>query len=300
MEKRERTRLARLVLCGFLALAMGAAADQTQTQTERDAPGASLGLASVTNLRDVGGYATRDGLVVRTRLLYRSNQLSHIAPDDLETIASLGLRTVYDLRTADERAALPDELPQGLESTWLDVLGDGVHLAPAQLGRLLENPEEANAALGGGKVEGMLAAAYRDIVSLSSAREAFRKLFVEIASEDNLPALFHCTTGKDRTGWVAAALLSLLDVPEEVIFEDFLRSNDFILPAYQGHTDAFVAGGGEAAIPRALFGVKSEYLEAAFDEMRTRYGTIEGYFSEALGIDAAGQESLRYLFLERP
>jgi protein-tyrosine phosphatase len=108
---------------------------------------------------------------------------------------------------------------------------------------------------------------------------------------------FHCTTGKDRTGWAAAALLTLLGVPKDQVVEDYLRSNDYILPAYQKVIDAFVAGGGDPAIPRAILGVKEEYLDAAFDEMQTKYGTIEGYFSDGLGIDAAQQQALRDLYL---
>ena len=114
-----------------------------------------------------------------------------------------------------------------------------------------------------------------------------------------MPALFHCTTGKDRTGWAAAALLTLLGVPEETVLEDYLRSNDYILPLYEKEIQAFVAGGGESSIPQAIFGVRTEYLEASFKEMRTRYGTIERYFSKALGIDAAAQRSLRDLYLVR-
>jgi protein-tyrosine phosphatase len=145
----------------------------------------------------------------------------------------------------------------------------------------------------------MFVQAYRDFVSLPSARKALRRLFLEIARPDNLPALFHCTTGKDRTGWAAAALLSLLGVPEDTILEDFLRSNDFILPAYQKQIDAFVAAGGDPAIPSAILGVRPQYLKAALDEMTTRYGTIEGYFSKALEIDAAGRKALRDLYLAR-
>lgn len=79
--------------------------------------------------------------------------------------------------------------------------------------------------------------------------------------------------------------------------EDYLRSNDYILPAYQKAIDAFVAGGGDPAIPRAILGVKKEYLNAAFDEMKTKYGTIERYFSEGLGVDADKQKTLRDLYL---
>ena len=93
-------------------------------------------------------------------------------------------------------------------------------------------------------------------------------------------------------------MLSLLGVPENVIFDDFLRSNDYILPAYQGTIDAFTKAGGDRTVTQAILGVKTEYLRASFDEMHTRYGTIEDYFAKALGIDASGQQSLRELYLK--
>ena len=84
---------------------------------------------------------------------------------------------------------------------------------------------------------------------------------------------------------------------EETVMKDYLRSNDNILPFYKDRIDAFVAAGGDRDIIEAILGVKAEYLKAAFDEMRKRYGTIENYFSEGLGIDAAGQQALRDLYL---
>ena len=251
----------------------------------------------VANLRDVGGYRTRDGLVVRAKPLYCSNQLSRISPDDLKKIAALGLKNDYDLRTASEREPAPDELPPGVNYVWLNVLVDSGQSGPAQIIKLLQNPKEANANLGGGKAEAMMAKAYREFVTLPSARKAFRQLFVDLGKEGDLPALFHCTTGKDRTGWAAATLLSLLGVPEEVILDDYLRSNDYILPAYQKTIDAFIKAGGDPAITQAILGVKAEYLKAAFDEMTSKYGTIEDYFSKALEIDSAGQRALRDRFL---
>jgi hypothetical protein len=80
------------------------------------------------------------------------------------------------------------------------------------------------------------------------------------------------------------------------VFADYLRTNDYLLPYYQQAIDGFVAGGGNRAIPVAIFGVKRAYLEAAFDEMHKRYDSIENYFAEGLGIDAAGQQALRDLF----
>jgi protein-tyrosine phosphatase len=260
-------------------------------------PGQNLGIASVPNLRDLGGYTTSDGAAVAGGLVYRSNQLSGISPGDMAKLAALELRTAFDLRTAEEREARPEELPPDVGYVVLDVLADSPQAGPAQLERLMQNPEEANAALGGEKVEEGFRQSYREFVSLPSARSEFSKLFLALGDDEQLPALFHCTTGKDRTGWAAAALLSLLGVPRDIVIEDYLRSNDYILPAYQEAIDAFVAAGGDPSIPPAILGVKEEYLDAAFDEMETTYGTIERYFSEGLGIDAAHQEALRDLYV---
>jgi len=260
-------------------------------------PGRNIGIASIPNLRDLGGYSTTDGAVVASGLVYRANQLSGISPEDMAQLGALGLKTAYDLRTAEEREKRPDELPAGVEYVWLDVLADSPQAGPAQLEKLMQNPAEANAALGGGRVEAKFQQSYREFVSLPSAKAEFSKLFRGIADRQRLPAVFHCTTGKDRTGWAAASLLTLLGVPQDQVYADYLRSNDYILPAYQQVIDGFVAAGGDAEIPRAILGVKKEYLDAAFEEMRMQYGSIENYFAEGLGINAAEQEALRTLFV---
>ena len=259
-------------------------------------PGLSLGIASVPNLRDLGGYMTRDSAIVVRGLVYRSNQLAPISPNDMDKLAQLGLKNDYDLRTEAERTLLPDQLPPGVDNIWLNVLEDHSGSGPAQLLELLKNPKEANVSLGGGKIEAMFEESYREFVTLPSAKTAYRELFISLGERNKLPALFHCTTGKDRTGWAAAALLTLLDVPKKTVMEDYLRSNEYILPLYQKEIDTFTAEGGESSIIHAILGVKAEYLEAAFDEMLTKYGTIENYFSEAFGIDLTMQKDLGNLY----
>jgi protein-tyrosine phosphatase len=106
--------------------------------------GQSLGIASVPNLRDLGGYATAEHARVRDQVLYRSNQLAPISPQDRERIAALGLRSDFDLRTQEERAAHPDELPPEVADVWLNVLADEQTASSATLGTLLRNPSEAN------------------------------------------------------------------------------------------------------------------------------------------------------------
>ena len=260
-------------------------------------PGQSLGIKSVPNLRDLGGYTTSDGSTVASGLVYRSNQLYHVSADDMKKLAGLRLKTAFDLRTFDERSSRPGEVPQGVSYSWLDVVADAPQSGPAQLEKLMEDPKKANAELGGGKVEESFEAAYREFVSLPSARLEFRKLFLAMGDRSQLPTLFHCTTGKDRTGWAAAALLTLLGVPEDKVYEDYLRSNEYILPAYKKVIDQFVEKGVDRQIPEAIFGVRKEYLDAAFDEMKKKYGSIEKYFSEGLGIGDEQQRAIRELYL---
>jgi len=260
-------------------------------------PGQSLGIASIPNLRDLGGYETSDGKSIKRGLVYRSNQLSGISPEDMQNLAALGLQGSYDLRTTEEREARPEELPPGVNYIVVDVLEDSPGAGPAQLEKLMGDPKAANVELGGGQVEAGFQESYREFVSLSSAQREFGKIFVALGNRQDVPALFHCTTGKDRTGWAAAAFLTLLGVPKESVYGDYLRSNDYILPAYQEVIDGFVAAGGDVEIPKAIFGVKKEYLDAAFDEMENEYGSIEQYFSKALGIDAEQQQALRSMYL---
>jgi protein-tyrosine phosphatase len=265
------------------------------------APGDSLGLAlgmdTVPNLRDVGGYKTRDGKTVARGVAYRSDTFNPMSAEEIKRLERLALKNDYDLRTNAEVKAMPDELPPGVEYHQLNVLADEKGAAAAELEALLHQPKKANKVLGDGKIEAMFMQVYRAFITLPSAKQSYRALFQDLANPEMAPGVFHCTTGKDRTGWAAAALLTLLGVPAETVMADYMRTNDYTLPQFQHAIDAFVAGGGERSIALAVLGVKPEYLKASLDEMRKQYGSIEGYFSEGLGIDAEGQQALRERFL---
>ena len=256
-------------------------------------PGQSIAIASAPNLRDLGGWPTRGGGRVRAGLVYRSTELGGLAGADLAAFAELGIRSVYDLRTTAERVSLPDRLPPGTEYVVVDVLKNSADAAPAQLFKVLSDPKAAEETLGGGKGLTLFEGGYREIVSLSSARAGYHRLFSDLTREEHRPALFHCTTGKDRTGWAAAALLLLLGVADDLVMREYLLTNTQLLPAEKPLIDRFRAQGGDPDVLRPLVGVAPEYLQAALDEMRKEFGTIEGYFSEGLDLDEAAQEALR-------
>ncbi|MEO9329100.1 tyrosine-protein phosphatase [Gordonia aurantiaca] len=262
----------------------------------------AIPLATVPNLRDLGGWTTGDGRQVRSGLVYRSTELHRLAGDDRKKFESLGITTIFDLRTAAEREAAPDpELP-GVTDVPLDVLADSSTAIPAHLNEVLANPAmvaKANEALGGGKAETLIEGTYRQIVNLPSARAAYKKFYEDLAEPSTSgAALFHCTTGKDRTGWAAATFLSVLGVGRDEVFEDYLLTNDELIPALHPVFAAFENAGGDPEILSAILGVRREYLEGAFDEMTKEFGDVEGYFVEGLGLDSAVVETLRKRYLD--
>ena len=258
----------------------------------------TIAIASVANLRDVGGHSTRDGGRVRTGLLWRSAELDHVSAADAPALERLGIRTVFDLRTEDERVARPDRVPAGATYRVADVLSGAPGDSPAAMQRTFADPVAATRAFGDGRGVAFFRGVYRDLVVLDSARAAYGTVFQGLVGSAGRPALIHCTTGKDRTGWAAAALLLLLAVPAEVVMEDFLASTRALGPALQPFLDAFEARGGDPEVLRPLVGVHPEYLEIAMSEMSRAFGSIDGYFADGLGLDAAARRTLRTAFVE--
>ena len=256
-------------------------------------PGTLIEVASVPNFRDLGGYATADGRRVRPGVLYRSTALARLSDDDLPRVHALGLKTVFDLRTDAERDARPDRLPDGASLVVCDVMAGREDATPAQLGALLDDPVQAKELIGDGKSEEFMRAAYRQIVTTQTAHDAYRRLFTSLLDDGVPPALFHCTTGKDRTGWAAAATLLLLGVADDAVMEDYLLTNRYLLPALKFVFDRFETAGGDPELLRPILGVDASYLQTGLDELDAEFGTIEAYFADALGIDAAAQAELR-------
>lgn len=264
-----------------------------------ESAGRSLGIASLPNLRDVGGHVTPGGARVRTGLVFRSAALARLDGAESEAFAALGIRTVYDLRTAGERASAPDRLPSGTVHVVADVIADKDEGSPVQMLELLACPERAERELGGDRAHALWIGHYRDFVRLDSARAAYGNLFRGVAAEAGRPVLFHCSTGKDRTGWAAAALLLLLDVPYAAVLDDYLESARHVEPMLRPFADEYAARGGNPDLIRSIFATVPAYLEAALDEVRRQYGGLQGYFGDGLGIDPAMRATIREALLEQ-
>ncbi|WP_328892195.1 tyrosine-protein phosphatase [Streptomyces sp. NBC_00236] len=257
-------------------------------QTARAVPA-----ASVLNLRDLGGIALGPGRQVRPGVVLRSGQLSGHDPVHDATVAVLGIRTVVDLRTADERASAPDRLPPGARLFVADVLGDDPGVAPARLRALLADPVETERLLGGGKAEEMFAETYRQVVLSPRAAAAYRALLETAADDAARPVLFHCTTGKDRAGWGAVLLLLLLGASRDAVREEFLSVNPVMRVAFRPSVQSYLDAGGDPEIASAIIEVRPRYLDTALDAMDERWGGIDGYARDGLRIPEAALRRLR-------
>jgi protein-tyrosine phosphatase len=257
------------------------------------------GSPPLANLRDVGGHPVAGGGRVRAGLLYRSTDLGGLDGEGLGAVTRLGIRTVYDLRTADERKARPDRLPDGARLLVADVLADAAaEDRPFHLMTMMRDVPTVTAALADGGAVRYFEARYREFVHLDSARRGYGAMFRDLAAAASRPGLVHCTTGKDRTGWAVAAFLLLLGVPEESVLADYLASNQATEALFAQELEALSARGGDPELLRPLIGVRASYLEAALAEVRERFGDADTYFGSGLGVDAAARRALHVAFVE--
>ena len=217
-----------------------------------------LPVAGAANLRDLGGYTTRDGRALRWGVLYRSDALADLSDQDVAYLERLRLRRVVDFRSAAERERDPDRLPDGVTVVWQPIAGQG--LDPRQLqDRMLAGEVSADQAAAW-LVEGNRA-------FVSEFREVYARFLRELADPANLPTLFHCTAGKDRTGFAAALVLLALDVPRETAMRDYLLTNTFTQEKTRRTLQVIRLMSLFRADPddlQPLFEARESYLGAAF------------------------------------
>lgn len=231
-------------------------------------------LAGMDNFRDIAGttsaYTTSHDGTMRAGVFYRSNALTPTAAD-LATLNGLGISDVYDLRTPSEIASTPDTLPDGASYTNIDIIGSTTS------GSNITNISFSSAE----QARAMMQETNRAFVNDAGMRGQFAVLFNELAAADGA-ALFHCTAGKDRTGWTAAVLLSIAGVDEATIMSNYLATNDYTAARVAATLAAMPASMAEIYAP--LLGVEASYLQAGLDEISADYGNMENYLKQGLGL----------------
>ena len=218
-------------------------------------PGREIGLRGTENTRTLEGYRGLGGKTVNGRVL-RSDNLSKLTAADAQKLRKRGVVTVVDLRTGIEKQLQPNKKVPGARTVSADVLGGVSPLQMVDLGQ-----------------------AYTSFVTDRHARAQFRTTLLQIkdTAARGGTTLYHCSAGKDRTGWTSAVLLSILGVDRKTIDADFLASNHY----------------RHASSNDVLSGVNIAWLNSSFAAAKRKYGSMDGYVRKGLGLSAADVASLR-------
>jgi protein-tyrosine phosphatase len=137
----------------------------------------------------------------------------------------------------------------------------------------------------GGGAAGMMADLYRTFVHGAKQQAAFAQALRMIADPGQLPLLFHCSAGKDRTGWLSAVLLTVLGVDRDVIMADYLRTNEASTRLHQVVVGLLEGKVDDPEVILPMVQARAAYLEAAYAEADRRYGGLAGYLRDGLGVD---------------
>lgn len=235
-------------------------------------------LASSLNFRRVG---VPQGRGTPLKNIYRSDHLGALDAHDCEQIRALGITRVLDFRGVTERTSAECRLP--------DVTVLSLPIEPTIVQKLADLVAAGHRLTGADMIAHMQDT-YRGFVRHNTAR--FAEFFSHLLASDE-PTVFHCTAGKDRTGFAAALLLKAIDVPDDEVMEDYLLTNDRLeLPE-----------GSRLGLPReameVLWRVQPDFLQAAFEEVDALYGSLDAYLRDGLALGGAERERLTSLYSAR-
>ena len=244
-------------------------------------PSRSLNLIGASNFRDLGGYVGLDGRPLHWRKLFRSDHLAALTPADLAALADLGLSRAYDFRGVTERAAVPYDLA--------GVASHSLPIEPTVVQRM-KDLLEAGHRLTAQETVLLMQETYRAFVSDNGPR--FADLFKHLLASDT-PLVFHCTAGKDRTGFAAAMILMALGVPRPVVMQDYLLTNELL------RIESAPAYGVPIEVMQVLWRVQEDFLDAALHAVDADHGGVDKYLQNALGVGPLERKRLAELYLQK-
>jgi protein-tyrosine phosphatase len=253
--------------------------DAAQVKSMSESPARHLDLQGASNFRDVGGYPARDGRVLRWRRIFRSNHLGHLTSADIDIVRALGLRSAFDFRGVQERV--------GAACGLQEIVVYSLPIEPTVVASL--RAELAAGRLTAPLARDVMRESYRNYVRHNT--HSFRTLFGHLIA-DPAPLVIHCTAGKDRTGFACALILRSLDVPDDVIAEDYLLTNRFYRRDPASATDL------PDDVRQAIGTVDASFLAAGFDAVRAEYGDLESYFRDGLNVGERERAELKARYLQ--
>lgn len=264
--------------------------------------GQSLNLSGVVNARELGGYVAEDGRTVKKGILLRSGKLASGTEGDIQILRdTYNLGTVVDFRTSDEIASSPDPDIQSVANVQIRILDEsdsstnhsvtGIYGADpvTDMIKLVEN---------GTLSDDM----YVGTAFSQTAQDGYREFFdLLLNNTEGKSVLWHCTGGKDRAGVASVLVLSALGVDEETILSDFELTNAFNAERIQ-----YMAAEAEKKTKdktiiegvKTLTGVSRGFMKKMIDELKLKYGSVQNYLIEEIGLSQRHIQTLKDMYLE--
>lgn len=243
---------------------------------------------AIENFRDFGDYAAGQKRI-KPRLLFRSAHQAEATDADLEAMKALGIGLILDLRRPNERERMPSRRYAGFAGTVIEnhdgPEGDDPWLLFLKDSDL--SPES---------MRGYMRVYYDDAPHVPRHIDLYTRWFEALAEAPG-PALVHCAAGKDRTGIICALTHHIAGVHPDEIIEDYLLTNDperFArrAPTFAAHIEELTGRRPTQEAMNTAMGVEAEYLHAAFEAMKAKNGSIDGYLEQVLGVDARRRKAI--------
>jgi protein-tyrosine phosphatase len=247
------------------------------------------------NFRQISGYSAHDGRRIRSGRLFRSGVLAYFSTADQQQLSALGIRTIVDFRSTDERRREPTRWC-GDDVTMLSVDDD---TAPASLLRMALRTAQTQISMRQAMLD-----TYRAMPEALADR---LRIVFESLQRGATPLLIHCSAGKDRTGFAVALILEALGITRATILQDYLYTNDAVdleRFVFEHHPGAHRPDRSNPlqrlppGIRNALLSADADYLQAAFAALEESYGSPQGYLARRLAVDSGQLKRLRDQLLE--
>ncbi len=244
----------------------------------------NIDLEGATNFRDLGGYETSNGAKIKKGLIFRSDHLSNLSSSDINIIKDLGIKTICDFRSDAEMIENPSLFNQ-------DSYPKLLHIPIKTLGTqdLQELSSKENVTS-----EELASALQSHYVFYVNQHKEKYSLFLKNIAIGEIPMVFHCFAGKDRTGFASLLLLGLMGVKKDIIIEDYLLTNKY----YKGPTSGNNWNKTISDKIKPLFEARIDYINAAFNEIEGRYEKIEDFVVKELNIGLEVVDVIKNKILE--
>jgi len=247
------------------------------------------------NCRDLGGYQASNGLTIKRHQLIRAGYLSDLDSADQKVLYDYGVRTVIDLRSPMEVMKYPDHLGGIARYLRISVSRQDLTESTANLRNLASQLNDKKAGFQ------LMMRSYRQLVVSTEAQQAYHRFFKSLLSATPGGILFHCSSGKDRTGVLTALILMVLGISDEIVKVDYLKSNWASAVRINNRLNGAKLVSDNLAYLQSIFDlsiVREEYFEQMLSVINNEYGGIRPYCQGQLKLSEGDLTKLKELFLE--